>query len=189
MYCGKHSGIKLKSKKSLILLAALLLIFTVTAGSTLAYLVTSSGPVENVFTPGQMSGKIEEHFDGAIKKDVFIAITGDAGAYVRAAIVVTWKDREGGNIYGKQPTLGTDYSMTLNDSGWFYNENDGYYYCKSKVAAGSNTLVLIQSCTQKKVCEDPNYKLDVEIIAEAIQAEPKAAVRDAWGDAIANQLN
>ena len=188
MYCGKHSGIKLKSKKPLILLAALLLIFTVTAGSTLAYLVASSDPVENVFTPGEMSGEIEEKFDGATKEDVSIEITGDADAYVRAAIVVTWKNGAGGDIYGKQPISTTDYSMTLNLNDWFVG-TDGYYYCSSKVEAGEKTPVLIQSCTQQQACENPDYKLDVEIIAEAIQAEPKDAVRDAWGEAIANQLN
>lgn len=189
MYHGKHVRIKQKNRKPFILLAALLLIFTVTAGSTLAYLITSSGPVENVFTPGQMGGNITENFDGTTKSDVSISITGDADAYVRAAIVVTWKDAaEDGNIYGKQPVKGTDYSMSLNTLEWF-DGGDGYYYCKSKVVKDGSSPVLIKSCSQIKACENPSYKLDVEIIAEAIQAVPKTAVTEAWGKTIADQLN
>lgn len=181
MYNGKHSKkMKFKSKKTLTLLIALLVIFSVGVGSTLAYLVTTSGPVENVFTPGEVKGSIEENFENGVKSNVRVSIdsNSDVAGYVRAAIVVTWKDSKGGNVYGQQPVLGTDYSMTLNTSNW--QLINGYYYHKGAVNPGASTAALIEDCRQLQACVDSKYKLDVEIIAEVIQAEPEAAVNEAW---------
>ena len=190
MYYGKHAKQKRTGtvKKSMALLAALLVLLTIGVGSTLAYLVTQTNPVKNVFTPGTFGGTIEETFDGETKKDVSIQIDANSNvnAYVRAAIVVTWKDGEDG-VYGKQPLEGTDYTMILNRSDWF-DGDDGYYYCKTPVVAGENSPVLIETCTQTEACEEEQYRLDVEILAEAVQSTPKEAVEDAWGKPIADQL-
>lgn len=195
MYNGKHTKKpQFKSKKSLTLLIALLMIFTVSVGSTLAFLITQTDPVVNTFTPGEITGKVEESFDGETKENVKISISSDSdvSAYVRALVVVSWQD-ESGNVYGKKPVLGTDYSMTpaLPDTlpaGWIADGN-GYYYYTEAIDPGNSTTNLISTCTQLQACENSKYKLNVDIITEAIQAEPKDAVEDAWGQTIADQLN
>lgn len=191
MYNGKHAKkTTFKSKKTLTLLVALLVIFTVSVGSTLAFLITQTDSVVNTFTPGKIKGDVIETFDGETKKDVKISIDSDSdvSAYVRAAIVVSWKTdkNENGNrdVYGKKPTE-DDYSMILNlDDGWF-DGKDGYYYYATPIGASEKeennvTTNLIDSCTQLQACENPKYKLNVDVIAEAIQAEPVDAVKEAW---------
>lgn len=186
MYNEKHAKkSRFKSKKTLTLLVALLVIFTVSVGSTLAFLITQTGPVVNTFTPGEIKGNVIETFDGETKKDVHIKIdsNSDVSAYVRALVVVSWKD-EKGNVYGKKPVADVDYSMDWGlDDNWF-SVGDGYYYYKKPIGPGessNDTTKLIDSCTQLKACENSNYNLNVDIIAEAVQAEPKDAVEDAWG--------
>ena len=168
------------SKKSLILLASLLLAVTLTVGGTLAFLIDTTDAVENTFTPSRVTTEVEETFDGETKKDVTIKNTGDTDAYIRAAIVITWKN-EAGNVYGKAPVKDTDYSIALDlNNGWKLGD-DGFYYWTKPVASDGETGVLITSCSQLKECENSDYKLNVEIIGSGIQSKPESAVKDAWG--------
>ena len=185
MYNGKHAKkTTFKSKKTLTLLVALLVIFTVSVGSTLAFLITQTDSVVNTFTPGEIKGDVIETFNGETKEDVKISIDSDSdvSAYVRALVVVSWQDADG-NVYGQKPVAGVDYTITMGtSSNWFEGAN-GYYYYSEPLGADLDTTtdVLIKSCTQKQACENPKYKLNVDVIAEAIQAEPVDAVKEAWG--------
>ena len=192
VYQGKHSNNNNDKKfgKSIVLLISLLLIFTVAAGGTLAYIIDKSQAVVNTFKPSEVSCEVYETFNGTTKSGVYIQNVkdndglSDTEAYIRAAIVVTWKDAVGGNVYGKAPVLGTDYSLTINETGWILGA-DGYYYHKGSVAPGNNTSVLITEAKQLRACENTNYTLSVEILAEAIQAYPDNAVTQAWGSTAA----
>ena len=185
MYNGKHAKkTTFKSKKTLTLLVALLVISTVSVGSTLAFLITQTDSVVNTFTPGEIKGDVIETFNGETKEDVKISIDSDSdvSAYVRALVVVSWQDADG-NVYGQKPVAGVDYTITMGtSSNWFEGAN-GYYYYSEPLGADLDTTtdVLIKSCTQKQACENPKYKLNVDVIAEAIQAEPVDAVKEAWG--------
>ena len=162
------------------LVVSLLALLLVVAGGTLAWL-TAQDSVSNTFTPAHVTCDVEEKFDGKTKSDVTIKNTSDIPVYIRASIVVTWKDSNG-NVYGQLPVAGTDYTMTMaNDSKWV--PNGGYYYYTSPVAVGDTTGTLISSCTVKAGATPPgdDYKLSVEIIAEAIQSQPDRAVGQAWG--------
>lgn len=44
--------------------------------------------------------------------------TGNTDAFIRAQIVVTWKDANG-NVSATKPVEDTDYTMTLNTTDWF----------------------------------------------------------------------
>ena len=192
MYNGKHAKkTTFKSKKTLTLLVALLVIFTVSVGSTLAFLITQTDSVVNTFTPGEIKGDVIETFNGETKEDVKISIGSDSdvSAYVRALVVVSWQDADG-NVYGQKPVAGVDYTITMGtSSNWFEGAN-GYYYYSEPLGADLDTTtdVLIKSCEQKQACENPKYKLNVDVIAEAIQAEPKDAVEEAWGVTVTNGL-
>lgn len=174
---GKHAAHG-GMKRSLVLVVSLLALLLVVAGGTLAWL-TAQDSVSNTFTPAHVSCEVKETFDGTTKSDVSIKNTSDIPVYIRASIVVTWKDSSG-NVYGQLPVAGTDYNMDIAAAGWVLK--DGYYYCTSPVAVGANTPVLINSCTEVSAnAPEGNYHLSVEVIAEAIQSQPDRAVEDAWG--------
>lgn len=180
---GKHAAPR-GMKRSLVLVVSLLALLLAVAGGTLAWL-TAQDSVSNTFTPAHVTCDVEENFNGTTKSDVKIKNTSDIPVYIRASIIVTWKDSEG-NVYGQKPAS-SDYDMKMAaNSGWVLG-TDGYYYYTSPVAVGSTTGTLISSCTEvagKAPAE--NYRLSVEIIAEAIQSQPDRAVADAWNVTVSN---
>lgn len=174
---GKHAAHG-GMKRSLVLVVSLLALLLVVAGGTLAWL-TAQDSVSNTFTPAHVTCDVKEKFNGTTKSDVTIKNTSDIPVYIRASIVVTWKDSDG-NVYGQLPVADTDYTMDIAAGGWV--PKDGYYYCTSPVAVGDTTGTLINKCVVSTTAEKPNgYDLSVEIIAEAIQSQPDRAVQQAWG--------
>ena len=163
-------------KRSGILLAAVIVLLAGAVGGTWAFLVAQSEPVQNNFTYAHVRCTIDEEFDGTTKSDVQIQNTGDIPAYIRARIVVTWKDASG-NV-SAVPVKDSDYTMTMG-TGWTKG-TDGYWYCNTAVDAGGETPVLITKC-EKKGNAPKDYNLSVEILADAIQSEPESAVTEAWG--------
>ena len=193
-YRAKHEKQTKKNhfNKSAALLIALVLIVTVGVGSTLAYLIDTSSDVTNTFLPSEVSCEVYETFDGTTKSNVYIQNVkdndglSDTEAYIRAAIVVTWKDADG-NVYGQKPVANTDYSISVNTTDWILSTTDGYYYHKSPVEPGESTSILIETCKLKDGVTPPSgYHFSVEIVAEAIQAEPADAVEEAWGVTVAD---
>lgn len=173
----------MKTKKPVALVAILVLLCCAVAG-TVAYLVTSTGPVTNTFTPASVTTQVEETFDGTTKSDVRIQNTGNIDAYIRAAVIVNWADAQG-NI-SATPVKTTDYEMDLNivttenpNAPWFQG-TDGYYYCKASVAPDGSTPALIDRCIQKGTAPEGFY-LQVTILADGIQSVPADAVQQAWG--------
>lgn len=173
---------KLNRKKGILLLAAAMLILVCGVGSTLAYLATQTGQVQNTFEPAYVrSSVIEEDWkDGdLVKSNVTIKNTGNVSAYIRAAIVVTWKDAAG-NTMPQAPGTG-DYTLNIG-SDWT-KVGDYYYYDKS-VAANDSTTKLIDTCEPNKSYPD-GRKLCVEVIGSAIQSEGMGATsaQDAFAKA------
>ena len=179
MYQGKHGKKRTPmNKKLIVLLSALFLIFTVTAGSTLAYLITSTQSVTNTFTPSTVSVEIvEPGWDNgdSVKENVTIKNTGDTKAYIRAAIVVSWVDSEG----NERLAVNGDYSISGKDSGWF--KSGDLYYWSSPVDAKDSTGYLFTSCAPNAGKAPEGCTLKVEVLAQAIQAEPASVVADNWG--------
>lgn len=166
--------------KSALLLASLAALLWGCVGSTLAWLVAGTDSLVNTFEPGRVSSTVVEGWpnEGEPKKtDVCIKNTGNTDAYIRAYVSVCWKNGEG-EIYNTAPVLGTDYSISS------YNETDwvkigDYWYHKTKVAPEASTAPLFTSCTYLKNAP-AGYGLAVEIIADAIQSNPKDAVEQSW---------
>lgn len=167
-------------KKSLVLLTAMVVLLCAVVGGTVAYLVTATDPVTNTFTPTSSSTSIEEDFNGKVKNNVKITNTGDVDVYIRAAVVVTWQN-DAGTVLGQAPKEVSDYTIdwTMND--WIGPKNDGYYYYTKSVSKDNTTGVLFTDCKPLKAAPVDGYTLHVEIISEAIQAEPTTAVQEAWG--------
>lgn len=169
---------KRMKKKSLLLVAGIVLMLTIAIGGTIAYIVTNTDPVVNTFTPGEVPITIGENtFDGKTKSNVYVMNNGNVPAYIRAKIIVTWKDAQG-NVSGT-PVQTTDYVMSIG-SDWT-KADDGFYYYKEMVdARPGHTTYLITSCTRSSTANQPDdYDLSVEIIAESIQAEGMDGVSNA----------
>ena len=185
MYKAKHLR-RNKSKKKWMLLVSLVMLLTITVGGTLAYITTSDDPVKNIFTTSQVPISVQEDpFDGNVKNNVKIQNDGNTDAYIRAAVVVTWKDSSG-NVYAIKPEVGVDYQVTFpGDTGWVYRKADGFYYYTASIAPNNQTGVLLTNCKPLKSAPADGYTLCVEIVAESVQAKGvdngvKAVVK-AWG--------
>ena len=167
-------------KRISVILAAVLLV-AAAVGTTVAFLVDRTPSVENTFQPVAVSCRVLESFDAAtnVKSNVSVQNTGDISAYVRAAVVVTWVSQESGSTYGGAPVAGTDYTVSMGESGWQQGA-DGFYYCNAPVAAGAATPTLINSIAPVAERAPEGYVLSVQIVASAIQAEPAEAVSTAW---------
>lgn len=179
------------NRKAPVALVAILVLLCCAVAGTVAYLVTSTGPVTNTFTPAKVTTSVEETFDGITKSNVRIKNTGNIDAYIRVAVIVNWADDKG-NVSGT-PVKDSDYVMDLNiDTGtttnapWFKG-SDGYYYCKTAVKSVKQdtkncyTPVLIKSCIKATGAQAPaGYDLQVTILADGIQSVPADAVQQAW---------
>ena len=162
------------NRKTIVLLASFVLLFVFVIGSTLAWIADTSDPVVNSFEPTEVTCEIiENNFDKKVKNDVTVKNTSkDVTAFIRAAIIVNWQDENG----YLTPAVAGDYTLTIG-SDW--KENGNYYYYNSKVEPGEFTGNLVKLC--KPAVVKDGMHLRVEIIADAIQAEPISAVTDAWG--------
>ena len=187
-----------KSKKSMALLASLLLLVFATVGGTVAFLMDKTNEKVNQFTPSEITTTVVEELNGQTKSNVKIQNTGDTEAYIRAAVVVTWKDKDG-NVYGKAPIEGTDYKIDWYEEGDDDSESnwkkgvDGFYYWtkpvngsrESDVSESSTyTGTLIKSCTVSESTPVDDYFLNVEIIGSSIQSKPINAVVSAWSTGV-----
>ncbi len=166
-----------RNKKLLVLLACVTMLLTFSVSGTVAFLADNSGSVVNEFTPTSVTPGIKEEFDGYEKKNVCITNSGSIPAYIRAAVVITLQKSDGSMIL---PAIeGTHYTIDWG-TGWV-NGSDGLYYWPNPVAAGGGkTGNLIDSCVSKPGIPE-GYNLHVEVLAQAIQAQPTRVVVNEWG--------
>ena len=174
MYKGKYSNKKRRLTPWAALALALML--TLSVGGTVAYLFTTSDTVTNIFTPAPVTCEIVEtmNTEKTEKTNVTVKNTSDVPVYIRVALVPTWEDADG-NAVAVSASL-ADLNIAWG-SGWHLH-TDGYYYYTQTVAAGDNTSDLIETAT---VTTSNGYYMDLQILAQAIQAEPSNAVFEAWG--------
>ena len=171
----------MKKKRNLIIILSILLLITVS--TTIAFL-SKKNNINNDFIVGTVSTQVDETFENNIKEDVSIKNTGNVDSYIRAFILISYKD-EDGVILTDTPILNTDYSMTIsNSTNWIYSNTDGFYYYKLPVEPNNNTDILIDEC--RKLQSHNGKILNVDIITESIQATPADAVEEAWGVSITN---
>lgn len=181
--------------KALLLIASLAVLLTATVGSTAAWLVSKPAAVENDFVPGKVACQVLEDFGAesgtSVKRNVRVKNTGNTDAYIRVLLVFTWKD-DAGNIFSNKPQEGKDYQIVMDDlTNWIMQKSDAglYFYYKKPVAPSAETGKLIDSLRQIAGVTGPEngkYKLSVDILADAVQADPPQAVKDSWGVDVEN---
>ena len=184
MYNGSHAKAnnkpRIRMNKLAILFIAVVMLIGAVVGSTVAFLVTQTEPVENKFTYAKLSTEITEDFKGATKSNVQIKNTGDTAAYIRATYVVTWRDMSG-NVVPSVPE-GYSYKLTENPDNTWKKIGDYFYYPTpvEPTEPNNSTLGSLLNCTVTHP-DNPEYVLNVEILASAIQSIPANAVTEAWG--------
>lgn len=166
-----------KTWKALIVAALAVVILTAAVGGTMAWLSTQTQDLTNTFVPAKVTCKVDENFTegGTEKKDVRIQNTGTTDAYIRVAMIGNW-------YQGDKIVASWTDNIVLSSSDWF-KANDGYYYYKKSVAGLGYTTNLFNSYTPDTrpdgVPDDAHFEMN--IICQAVQSTPAAAVQDAWG--------
>lgn len=165
----------IRMNRAAVLIMAVLLLLGAAVGSTVAFLIDRTEPMENSFEYASVSCEVTGNSGNS---NVQVKNTDTTDAYIRATYVINWMDSSG-NIAASEPE-GYSYSLNENpDSKWLKGE-DGYFYYTSPVAPGASTEGSLLTCTVTSP-ENPEYTLSVEVLAQAIQSTPDNAVQEAWG--------
>ena len=168
---------KTKISRKLIVVVALFAIVAISVvGTTVAYLMAKTDPLDNNFETVYVSCEVVEDGTGG---NVKIKNTGDINAYVRVTFIVNWV-ADDGTIHSAMPKEGVDYSVILNDRSWYVG-SDGFYYYALAVAPGESTEPIIQTVDTLTDDGPEGHRLSFHISAAAIQSEPARAVESAWG--------
>lgn len=158
-------------RRAILLSLSVVLIALTAIGGTLAWLVSVSSQMTNTFVPAEVPITVRETFpeNGTAKTDVYIHNDGNMRAYIRAALVPIWRDKQG-NGTGLPANLEDQCNITLG-SDW--EEIGEYYYYNAKVEAGGDTTDLIESCTVKEgLGEEYNgLVFELQVLAQSVQAE------------------
>ena len=164
-----------KLSKTIVLLIAVVALLAVAVGGTVAYLITSTAPVTNTFTPARISTEVTDKVDGNVKENVEITNKSDIPVYMRVAVVANWYEGEGSNKKIVAPW--NDFDKLGVDADKWTRIGEYYYYTSTVGAKETVTLF-----TEYEAPGDPKgAHLEMDIIAQVIQAEPTTAVHDAWG--------
>ena len=162
---NKHTHLK-KSKhsKGLGILISIALILSLAVSGTFAYIIATTKNVENQFAPASVTCHVN-----SVGNNFTVTNTGNIDAYIRAAIVVNWMDKDG-NVRGIAPST-SDYTLSVNTTDW-RQDNTGYYYYKYSVSPNTSTNYLIPpNGITVNVTAPAGYEFSVEVVAEAIQAQ------------------
>lgn len=158
------------------MLLATVMLFALAVGGTIAWLTDKDRPLVNTFDPSKVTCEVQEKFDGKVKSDVNVKNTGDIDAFIRVKLV-TYRTNDAGQHIGGTAAL-PQFTLGAN---WV--EYNGYYYYTLPVAPGDKPATkLTDSMTLTESYDDADGgHQSIDVMAEAIQSVPEAAVKAAWG--------
>ena len=173
--CGQKR-IHLNGRLTAMVIATVMLL-ALAIGGTVAWLTDTSPAVVNTFTPSQVSCEVKEDFNNqsGVKSNVQVKNTSDIPAFIRVKLVTYRTNGKGEHIGGMAAV--PSFQPGAN---WVLHE--GYYYYTQPVQPQNFTGILIDEIR----LQDPYMDADggrqaIDVMAEAIQSVPEAAVQDAWG--------
>ena len=158
-------------KRRLAIISILILTVCI-IGTTLAWLISQSSSITNTFDLVEVDSEviIENSYNAKIKN------ISDIPAFLRVRVVTNWVNEDGDIAFSTDEIIVPE-ELKPN---WVLH-TDGYYYYTEPVdaatIAGGDTLFAADFTT----LTSGGYKLQVEYLSEAIQADPIAAVTYAWG--------
>lgn len=183
-YEGKHGKPQAQSVsarprrrgRATAMLLATVMLFALAVGATIAWLTDKDRPLVNTFDPSKVTCEVQEKFDGKVKSDVNVKNTGDIDAFIRVKLV-TYRTNDAGQHIGGTAAL-PQFTLGAN---WV--EYNGYYYYTLPVAPGDKPATkLTDSMTLTENYDDADGgHQSIDVMAEAIQSVPEAAVKAAWG--------
>lgn len=183
-YEGKHGKPQAQSVsarprrrgRATAMLLATVMLFALAVGGTIAWLIDKDSPLVNTFDPSKVTCEVQEKFDGKVKSDVNVKNTGDIDAFIRVKLV-TYRTNDAGQHIGGTAAL-PQFTLGAN---WI--EYNGYYYYTLPVAPGDMPATkLTDSMTLTENYDDTDGgHQSIDVMAEAIQSVPEAAVKAAWG--------
>ena len=180
-------------KRSLIA-AALCIAAAVSVGVTLAFMFKKAEKT-NRFIPAEVSCAVREKLNGnevvgntavgGEKTDIRVENTGNVKEFLRLKLVSYYVD-ESGSILG---TASSRYPTLELKNDWVAGANHTYYY-PYPVEPGSMTETLCNPITlgQIQLADKTAAHQVLEILAEAVQAEPVSAVQEVWGVTVTNNI-
>ena len=175
-----------------LLIAAAALCIAAVAGLTLAFMFKKAEKT-NRFIPAEVSCAVREKTDGSEvtgiaavgseKSDIRVENTGNVKEFIRLRLVSYYVDSNG-DIAGK---AASQYPNLTLKNGWLAGADHTYLF-PSPVEPGKTTEILCEPFTlgQTRLENGSTVYQVIEVIAEAVQAEPISAVREAWGVAVTN---
>ena len=174
------------------LIAAAALGVAVAAGVTFAFMFKKAEKT-NRFIPAEVSCAVREKTDGSEvtgvaavgseKSDIRVENTGNVKEFIRLKLVSYYVDANG-DIVG---TVSSQYPTLSLKNGWIAGANHTYYY-PFPTDPGGMTEILCEpfSLGQMQLADGKTVYQVIEVIAEAVQAEPISAVQEAWGVTVTN---
>jgi len=181
---------KMKRKKTeknkLLVFVTLILISSALLG-TIAYLFDSYSK-SNFFELGTVKTDIIEDLDSNgsdsnKRSNISIKNTGNVAIYIRTSVLLYFENNEE-EIITDEPVENTDYTLKYSASDNWILAADGYYYYKVPILANESTDILIESFESK--AQYDQKKLILDIVTQAIQAEPNNAIEESWGVNVVN---
>ena len=188
MYKGKHeaqhSGKTARKGRLTAMIVSVVLILALAIGGTIAWMSTKTDSVVNTFNPSRVTCEVEEKFNGEVKTDVNVRNTGDIPAFIRVKLVSYRTNEAGRHIGGVAKAPSFDFG-----AGWV-RYGDYYYYTKP-VAPGATPAANLAEAIElvKDYADADGGHQSIDVIAEAIQAGPEAAVQAAWGNNFSIKAN
>ena len=182
---------KQKNAIRLLILIVGLTVVIASISVSVAYLLTRSDILTNIFVPAKVSCEVVEGGTETSKTSVVVRNTGDTDVYVRVRVVTYWEDSKGNPVALTSPENGfetTPATWKYNEADWIYDKENQTFYYKASVKEGQTTDELLTGAIQLAVKEEDHegnvkftYHQVVEFIAEVIQSSPDDAVKEAWG--------
>lgn len=119
--------------------------------------------------------------DCRVNNEIYtVTNTGNIPAVIRVKLIINWVDAQG-NPMMYAPD-GAEYQLApIAQGNWTHfgdpaDPTDGFWYCNRILSAGEMTPKLIE-----QPAKTGEGTLRVELLAEAIQATPAEAAKEAWG--------
>lgn len=166
------------TKKSILLAVLVVVLLTFSVSGTIAWLTTSTKPIENTFTPATVDTQIIEGFNGTAKSSITVfnkKVDTNVPVYVRVALVANWVDGSGNivapasvDLTGK---LGTNW----------VSGGDGYYYYTKEVPVGEATSNLLAADITQPTDGPTGASLQIVVLHQSIQADGGAVTVGANG--------
>ncbi len=166
-----------KSRKVLITITAIALLFSIMGSMTYAYLKAESNSVKNGFSPYVKGLDIKEDFDGTVKKNVTAKNDGNSPIYVRIQLV-SYRVNDAGNRIG-----GTSSVPTFTPGSGWLNQGDNIYVYSKPVDAGATAPYLIGNSgitLASSYSDADGGKQAIDVTAQSVDASNKEAVSAAW---------